>query len=56
MRLVCTDSDGESRRSTARSFAKQKARRIYGVLERQFRKTYAEAERLTGATGGICCG
>ncbi len=30
---------------------KQKARRIYGVLERQFRKTYAEAERLTGATG-----
>jgi small subunit ribosomal protein S4 len=30
---------------------KQKARRIYGVLERQFRKAYAEAERLTGATG-----
>jgi small subunit ribosomal protein S4 len=30
---------------------KQKARRIYGVLERQFRKTYAEAERKTGATG-----
>jgi small subunit ribosomal protein S4 len=30
---------------------KQKARRIYGVLERQFRKSYAEAERLTGATG-----
>ena len=30
---------------------KQKARRIYGVLERQFRKTYAEAERQTGATG-----
>jgi small subunit ribosomal protein S4 len=30
---------------------KQKARRVYGVLERQFRKTYAEAERLTGATG-----
>ncbi len=30
---------------------KQKARRIYGVLERQFRKTYAEAVRLTGATG-----
>ena len=30
---------------------KQKARRIYGVLERQFRKTYAEAERRTGATG-----
>jgi len=30
---------------------KQKARRIYGVLERQFRKTYADAERETGATG-----
>lgn len=30
---------------------KQKARRVYGVLERQFRKNYAEAERLTGATG-----
>ncbi len=30
---------------------KQKARRVYGVLERQFRKTYAEAERMTGATG-----
>ena len=30
---------------------KQKARRIYGVLERQFRKTYAEAVRETGATG-----
>ena len=30
---------------------KQKARRIYGVLERQFRKTYADAVRETGATG-----
>lgn len=30
---------------------KQKVRRIYGVLERQFRKIYAEAERLPGATG-----
>jgi small subunit ribosomal protein S4 len=30
---------------------KQKLRRIYGVLERQFRKTYGEAERLGGATG-----
>jgi small subunit ribosomal protein S4 len=30
---------------------KQKVRRIYGVLERQFRKTYAEAERISGATG-----
>src|SRR6267143_1251015 len=31
---------------------KQKLRRIYGVLERQFRKTYAEAARSKGVTGG----
>ena len=30
---------------------KQKTRRIYGVLERQFRKTYAEAARSKGVTG-----
>ncbi len=30
---------------------KQKARFTYGVLERQFRKTFAEAVRLPGATG-----
>jgi small subunit ribosomal protein S4 len=30
---------------------KQKIRRIYGVLERQFRKTFAEAERKKGQTG-----
>src|SRR5436309_846905 len=30
---------------------KQKPRRIYGVLERQFRKTYAEAARSKGVTG-----
>jgi small subunit ribosomal protein S4 len=30
---------------------KQKARRIYGVLERQFRNTYAEASRQPGITG-----
>lgn len=30
---------------------KQKARRIYGVLERQFRKTFGEASRRTGMTG-----
>jgi small subunit ribosomal protein S4 len=30
---------------------KQKARRIYGVLERQFRKTFSEASRRTGRTG-----
>jgi small subunit ribosomal protein S4 len=30
---------------------KQKAKYIYGVLERQFRKTYEEANRLAGPTG-----
>jgi len=30
---------------------KQKTRKIYGVLERQFRKTYAEASRTKGVTG-----
>ncbi|MEW6313946.1 MAG: 30S ribosomal protein S4 [Pseudomonadota bacterium] len=30
---------------------KQKLRRIYGVLERQFRKTYEEAERSRAVTG-----
>ncbi len=30
---------------------KQKVRRIYGVLERQFRNYYAAAARLRGATG-----
>jgi len=30
---------------------KQKARYIYGVLETQFRKHFAEAERLPGVTG-----
>ncbi len=31
--------------------AKQKIRRIYGVLENQFRRIYAEAERRKGQTG-----
>jgi small subunit ribosomal protein S4 len=30
---------------------KQKMRRLYGVLERQFRKTYADASRTKGVTG-----
>ena len=30
---------------------KQKVRRMYGVLERQFRNYYKEADRLKGATG-----
>jgi small subunit ribosomal protein S4 len=32
---------------------KQKARRIYGVLEAQFRNYFAKAERKTGVTGEI---
>ncbi len=31
--------------------AKQKAKRIYGVLERQFRRYFAEAEQSRGLTG-----
>jgi small subunit ribosomal protein S4 len=30
---------------------KQKVRRIYGVLERQFRRYFAEADRVKGVTG-----
>lgn len=30
---------------------KQKLRRIYGILEKQFRSYYAEADRLRGVTG-----
>lgn len=30
---------------------KQKLRRIYGIMERQFRNYYAEASRLKGSTG-----
>lgn len=32
---------------------KQKVRRVYGVLEKQFRKYYHEATRLRGVTGEI---
>jgi small subunit ribosomal protein S4 len=32
---------------------KQKIRRTYGVLERQFRRVYAEADRRKGITGEI---
>jgi small subunit ribosomal protein S4 len=32
---------------------KQKVRRVYGVLEKQFRRYYAEAVRLRGVTGEI---
>ena len=47
---------GQGRRRKQSDYAlqlreKQKARRIYGVLEKQFRKYFAEAERRTGVTG-----
>ncbi|MCG3139805.1 MAG: 30S ribosomal protein S4 [Anaerolineae bacterium] len=32
---------------------KQKARRIYGVLERQFRRYYADSTRRSGVTGAV---
>ncbi|HBN61282.1 MAG TPA: 30S ribosomal protein S4, partial [Halomonas sp.] len=32
---------------------KQKVRRMYGVLEKQFRNYYKEAARLKGATGEV---
>lgn len=32
---------------------KQKSRRIYGVVERQFRKSFHEAERQKGTTGEV---
>jgi small subunit ribosomal protein S4 len=47
---------GRSRRQTGSEYLtqlreKQKARRIYGLMEKQFRKVYAEAVRQQGVTG-----
>ena len=47
---------GQARRRKPSEFAmqlreKQKVRRIYGVLENQFQRTFAEAERRPGMTG-----
>jgi small subunit ribosomal protein S4 len=47
---------GDSRRQRLSDYAlqlreKQKVRRMYGVLERQFRNYYKEAARQKGATG-----
>ena len=47
---------GRARRSTGSEYLtqlreKQKARRIYGLMEKQFRKLYTEAVRLHGVTG-----
>lgn len=48
--------EGQMKRSRSSDFAnqlreKQKARRIYGVLERQFKNYYQEAARHKGSTG-----
>ena len=47
---------GQGRRTKLSEFGvqlreKQKVRQIYGLLERQFAKTFEEAERLKGVTG-----
>ena len=47
---------GDSRRQRLSDYAlqlreKQKVRRMYGILERQFRNYYKEAARMKGATG-----
>lgn len=47
---------GDSRRQRLSDYAlqlreKQKVRRMYGVLERQFRNYYKQAARMKGATG-----
>ncbi len=48
--------EGQFRRRRKSEYAvqlreKQKARRIYGVMEKQFRRYFAEAERRKGLTG-----
>jgi small subunit ribosomal protein S4 len=47
---------GRSRRTTGSEYLnqlreKQKARRIYGLMEKQFRNLYGEASRQSGVTG-----
>lgn len=47
---------GQGRRTKLSEFGvqlreKQKIRQIYGLMERQFAKTFAEAERMKGVTG-----
>ena len=49
---------GQSRRRKPSNYAmqlreKQKAKRIYGMMERQFRNYFAKAERSKGATGEV---
>ncbi|HPN72979.1 MAG TPA: 30S ribosomal protein S4, partial [Candidatus Omnitrophota bacterium] len=49
---------GQLRKRKPSNFAlqlreKQKAKRIYGMMERQFRNYFAKAERSKGATGEV---
>lgn len=55
-RNVPPGSHGRERRRRPGAYgeqlrAKQRVRRVYGVLERQFRNTFEKAERLPGKTG-----
>lgn len=55
-RAYAPGQHGQSRRSKVSEFGlqlreKQKARRIYGVLEKQFRNYFKQAERIKGVTG-----
>jgi small subunit ribosomal protein S4 len=57
-RAYAPGEHGKSRRIKETNYGtqlreKQKARRMYGVLERQFRNYFEEAERRTGITGEI---
>ena len=57
-RAYAPGEHGQSRRSKVSPYAqqlreKQKARRIYGVMEAQFRKYFHWAERKKGVTGEI---
>ncbi len=55
-RTYAPGQHGQGRRSKLSDYGhqlreKQKARRIYGVLERQFRRYFAQAARAKGVTG-----
>ena len=55
-RNIPPGQQSQRRRSKVSDFGlqlreKQKARRYYGILERQFRRHFEQAERLPGATG-----
>src|SRR5207247_9583080 len=58
LRGYATGKHGKSRRTKETNYGlqlreKQKARRIYGLLERQFRHTFAKASEAKGVTGEV---